>query len=159
MTRTAEPAADTLVTYDEDFALWAGQQAHLIEEGSFREIDRPNLADEVADLARNEKRALRSNLVVVLKHLLKCRHQPERLSRCWASTLDEHRDRIAEILDDSPSLRRVLREKFPAWYGQARRQAAHEMDKPLADIDEDCPFTPEQALDPDWLPPETGSDP
>jgi hypothetical protein len=156
MTRPAATAPDTLVAYDEDFALWAGQQARLIEEGRFRELDRTNLADEVADLARNEKRALRGNLVVVLKHLLQCRHKSERLSRSWMSTLDEHRDRIAEILDESPSLRRVLREKFPVWYNQARRQAAHEMDKPLADIDDACPFTVEQALDAEWLPPEAG---
>ncbi|NBD95010.1 MAG: DUF29 family protein [Gammaproteobacteria bacterium] len=156
MTRIAEIAADTLVAYEEDFALWAEQQACLIEQSRFHEMDRTNLADEVADLARNEKRALRSNLVVVLKHLLKCRYQPERLSRSWLATLDEHRSRIAEILDDSPSLRRVLREYFPTWYGQARRQAAHEMEKPRGDIDKDCPFTLQQALDPDWLPPEAG---
>ena len=155
MTETAKALPDPLIGYDEDFAAWAEQQADLVLHGRLAAIDRVNLADEIADMARNEKRALRSTMVVVLKHLLKCRYQPERLSRSWLSTLDEHRDRIADILGDSPSLRRVLRERFPVWYRRAWRQAAHEMNKPLSKLDEECPFTLEQVLDPDWFPPES----
>ena len=154
MTDTAEALTETLIGYDEDYAAWALQQADLVLRGRMDEIDCVNLADEIADMARTEKRALSSTIVVVLKHLLKCRHQPGRLSRSWLSTLDEHRDRITDILGDSSSLRRVLRERFPDWYRRARRQVAHEMSKPLADIGEDCPFTLDQALDPSWFPPE-----
>ena len=154
MTEAAEALPETLIGYDQDFAAWAEQQADLVLSGRLAEIDRVNLADEIADMARSEKRALRSTMVVVLKHLLKCRHQPERLSRSWLSTIAEHRDRIAEILHDSPSLRRVLREEFPAWYLQARRQAAHEMTMPLSSIGEECPFSLDQTLDADWFPPE-----
>jgi Domain of unknown function DUF29 len=54
--------------YERDFCLWAEQQARLLREGQLEELDVVNLIDEIEDLSIKEKKALESDLVVVLKH-------------------------------------------------------------------------------------------
>ncbi|NBD95011.1 MAG: DUF29 family protein, partial [Gammaproteobacteria bacterium] len=116
MSTTAPATPDTLVSYDEDFALWTEQQARLIAEGRFRDIDRTNLADEVADRGRSQRDAVTSDMIVVIRHLLKCLVQPDRISGSWLASIREHRRRLAKDFKDSPSLRRYAREEFPAAY-------------------------------------------
>ena len=69
--------------YNEDFCLWVEYQAKLLREGSWQQLDIPNLLEEVEDMGISQKHATVSNLVVVLHHLLKYRFQPRRRSRSW----------------------------------------------------------------------------
>lgn len=63
--------------YETDFVEWVDQAAELLKQGRFDELDLENLIDEVETLGRSEKRALESNLRVVILHLLKWEHQPD----------------------------------------------------------------------------------
>ena len=74
-------------------------------------------------MGSHEKKAVKSNLVVVLKHLLKHQFQPRRRSRSWLSSIVEHRRRLRDDLATSPSLRGYAREQFEECYqdGAARR--------------------------------------
>jgi hypothetical protein len=73
--------------YDRDFCLWTESTAQLLRERKFAEIDLENLAAEVEDMGKIDKRAMASNLRIVLMHLLKCRYQPEKLTDSWINTI------------------------------------------------------------------------
>jgi hypothetical protein len=66
-------------SYDRDFRLWAIEQARLVAEGSWHEIDRENVA--LADIARAEEREARRLIRSLLKQLLLWSVRPERQMR------------------------------------------------------------------------------
>jgi hypothetical protein len=140
------------VSYDNDFHAWTREQAALLRRTRPHEIDWENLAEEVESLGRSDKRALGSDLKVVLEHLLKWRYQSEKRSESWSDSIEEHRDRIARIIADSPSLAGWPAEVLAAEYSRARRKALNDTKLPSARIPVVCPFGVEQALDPDFLP-------
>jgi hypothetical protein len=138
--------------YERDFCLWVEEQARLLRDGRLKELDLINLIDEVEDLGIHEKKAIKSNLVVVLKHLLKHHYQPRRRSRSWLSSIVEHRRRLRDDLATSPSLRGYAREQFEQCYQDARRQALIETVRAEDSIPRAPVYTLEQTLDPDFLP-------
>lgn len=138
--------------YDRDFCLWAEETAKLLREGKLSEIDLEHLIEEVEDMSGSQKRALLSNLRVLLMHLLKYKYQPEKRSGSWKYTIREHRQRLIEAFEDSPSLRHYFAEVFDKCYQTARKEAADETELPLNIFPSESPFTPEQTLDEDFLP-------
>ena len=138
--------------YERDFCLWVEEQARLLKEGRLEQLDLVNLIDEVEDLGIHEKKAVESNLVVVLKHLLKYQFQPRRRSRSWLSSIAEHRRRLRNDLTTSPSLRPYARERFEECYQDGRRQALIETGLAPDALPSEPPYSLEQALDPDFLP-------
>ncbi len=64
--------------YEQDFYLWIQTTAELLKQGRLTELDLENLIDEIETMGRSEKKALRSNLEVVLMHLLKYKYQAEK---------------------------------------------------------------------------------
>jgi hypothetical protein len=97
---------DTL--YDRDFVAWAYEQAELLRAGDLSAIDAFNIAEEIEGVARNEKREVRSRLEILLAHLLKWTFQPDHRGQSWELTIREQRERIEDVLEDSPSLRRLF---------------------------------------------------
>jgi hypothetical protein len=138
--------------YDKDFFLWIETTAKQLKEGNFSEVDLANLIEEIESMGRSEKRALESNLVVILMHLLKYKYQPEKLTNSWLSTIFEHRRRLKKNLQDSPSLRNYLSDIFTESYQDGRKQAAIETGLSLEIFPEDCPFTIDESLNVDFLP-------
>jgi len=143
---------ETSKLYDRDFCLWAEEMAKLLREGKFTEIDLEHLIEEVEDMSGSQKRALLSNLRVLLMHLLKYKYQPEKRSKSWRSTIIEHRIRLEEAFEESPSLKEYFPEIFDKAYQKAKKQAAQETELPLNTFPDESPFTPEQTLDEDFLP-------
>lgn len=94
---------------------------------------------------------LKSNLIVLLMHSLKVKHQRERRFLSWRRTIVEHRRRILLALEDSPSLKPYLGEVFEQGYAAARQDAATETSLPLATFPERSPFTIKQILAVDYL--------
>ncbi len=138
--------------YNQDYALWLEATCQQLTERRFADLDLSNLLEELGDMGRSEKRALISNLIVVLMHLLKYAYQPEKRSNSWRFTIKEHRRRIQESLKDSPSLRAYLLQNFDECYLEARDLAATETGLDLNTFPEASPFTPEQTLNRDFLP-------
>ena len=91
----AEPVTKQL--YETDFVEWADQTAELILAGRFHEIDAENLADEVASLARAERKSVRSQLQRLMMHKIKQQLQPEKDSQSWRGSIADARQ---ELLDD-----------------------------------------------------------
>ena len=106
--------------YDRDYFLWLQRTASLLREGRISEIDLANLVEEIEDMGRSEKRALTSNLKILIMHLFKYRYQPERRSLSWNYTIVEHRQRIRKLLQESPSLKPYLEDIFEGCYRDAR---------------------------------------
>jgi hypothetical protein len=140
------------IAYDDDFFAWTIEQARLLRQGAFSEIDASNLAEEIESMGKNNRRELGSRLAVLLMHLLKWRYQPNRRSPSWATTVRDQRDEIEALLDDSPSLRPGVGETLSAVYERARRKAISETGLLESAFPTNCPFTPEQILAENFLP-------
>ena len=138
--------------YDRDFYRWTQEQARALEEGRWDALDIENLVDEVESLGKSEKREIRSRLLVILVHLLKWRYQPEQRSSGWRGTITEQRRRLREVLEDSPSLKRLPGEGLAGEYGLARLKAAGETGLPEEAFPEACPFAIDQILDEGFFP-------
>ncbi len=138
--------------YEKDYCLWLEETIQLLQEGRLTELDVSNLIEEIEDMGRSEKKAVKSNLKIILWHWLKYKYQPEKRSNNWLSTIFEHRDRLEEDFTDSPSLKPFFLEVFDQCYEKARKQASLETGLSLETFPIDCPFTPEKVLDIDYLP-------
>jgi hypothetical protein len=143
-----------LVGYDEDVLLWSQQQARLLREGRFAELDIEHLADEIEDVGKSEKRELASRCSVLFAHLLKWRFQPSIRSGSWRATVLDQRKRIALVLKGTPSLKAVLRD--PDWrqgvWLDALAQARKEMRLRTDSLPNEPPFSVEEGLDPEFWP-------
>jgi hypothetical protein len=152
MARAKEDVRNEAGLYERDYYVWVEEQVRLLCERRFDELDVDTLNDEFGDLGRNQKRSIRNNLVVVLLHLIKHRYQPRRRSRSWLASIEEHRRHLRKHFQDSPSLRGYARDEFIECYQDARQQAAIETGLPVERFPDQPPWTPEQTLDPDFLP-------
>jgi hypothetical protein len=152
-TAIANNPLDSLTNlYECDFNLWVEATAQLLREGRLTELDVVNLLEEVESMGNSNKFALSSDLVVVLLHLLKWQYQPNKRIRSWEKSIAEHRRRIREIFQVSPSLRNYFQQIFDECYLDARKQAKIETRLPLESFPVNSPFTSEQVLDEDFLP-------
>ncbi|WP_366837156.1 DUF29 domain-containing protein [Nostoc sp. LPT] len=109
--------------YEQDFYLWIQTTAELVKQKNFTQLDLDNLIEEIETMGRSEKRALESNLEVLLMHLLKYQIQTERRSKSWQYTILEHRRRVQKALKESQSLKPHFDQVFDESYQTARRLA------------------------------------
>ena len=139
--------------YESDFYEWTQQQARLLRERRFDDLDLENLVDEVETVGRSDKRQIESRLEVLLAHLLKWKYQPGgRGGGGWIATIFEQRGRLDRLIEDSPSLRHFFRQSVAKTYLAARLLAAKETGIAIGLFPEVCPFTPEQVLDLEFFP-------
>jgi len=113
----------TTSLYETDFCLWCAETIRSLKERDFAQIDIENLIEEIAALAGRERRDLQSRLGVLLEHLLKRKYVDSRYDFCgWELTIQEQLRQIEMLLQQSPSLKRVLREVLPECYQFALSQ-------------------------------------
>ena len=144
------------VPCDEDIILWSLEQARLLRAGRFSELDVEHMADEIEDVGKSEKRELASRMAVLLAHLLKWSRQPGKRSKSWRATILNQREQIALGIEETPSLKAVMRDpdwQESAWL-DARAQARKETGLAEEELPEACPWTMEQAADARFLPEE-----
>lgn len=151
--------SDTPTAYDKDLYAWVQEQVALLREGAWQELDVVHLIEEMEDVGHSQRDALGSRLVVLLSHLLKlslaARFAPQDLARAgrgWRNTVTAQRLGIAKVLRRNPSLRPQVPEELAEAYPIARLDADTAL--PLVEdvIPPACPWTVEQALDPDFWP-------
>ncbi len=138
--------------YDTDFNLWIEQTVHQLKKGDLQSLDLENLIEEIESMGRSDKREVYSRLKVLLIHLLKWKYQPEKRGSSWQNTIDEQRDQLGLILQDSPSLNPHLKNIFDDCYSKARRGAAQETNLPPSIFSTDCPFALEEILNAEFFP-------
>lgn len=150
--QTTVSASSLAHLYEQDYALWLNTTCQLLRAGRLTEVDVANLLEELEDMGRSEKRVLSSNLIVVLMHLLKYAYQPGQRSNSWRFALKEHRRRLREALNVSPSLKPHFEQVFADCYQEARDLNATETGVGLENFPLECPFSREQVLDSEYLP-------
>jgi Domain of unknown function DUF29 len=142
-------------TIDQDFHAWTLEQAAALKARDYESLDWDHLAEEVALLGAQERRALRSHLTNLLLHLLKLKFQPGEVYRhnSWRSSARAARDQLADVLEESPGIFGGKRDEVLALvYERARRQAADQSGLPLSTFPEECPWTYEQIMDENFFP-------
>jgi hypothetical protein len=140
--------------YEADFYAWTQQQAKLLRERRWEDLDIENLVEEVHAVGISERREIKGRLIVLLAHLLKWMYQPGNRSSSWAATIREQRRQLAFLVEDSPSLKGYPAQILPDQYEAARLQASDEAGIALDLFPSTCPFTCDQALDASFLPDE-----
>jgi hypothetical protein len=139
-------AAPPRPLYDEDFALWIEEQVAALRAGDVATLDLQNLIEELEGLTKRDQRALGSQLKQIMAHLLKQQYQPRRASRSWQDSIENGREEIADILEQSPSLRGNLPTLMTKNYPRAVAQAARDTRLPLQTFPERPPFDLDEVL-------------
>jgi hypothetical protein len=128
-----------------DETAWLERMAELARLGDTAEMDHEHLAEYLFDMAKRDQRETLRRLVVLLVHLLKWEHQPNKRTRSWELTIDEQREELLEILE-SATLRTHAESSLPKAYRKAVRRAAVETELDESVFSETCPYTLEQIL-------------
>jgi hypothetical protein len=110
------------------------------------------VAEELEDLGASVRNELRSRYVMLLKHLLKWRHQAGKRTRSWEISIGNQRDAIIDHLERHPSLRSEDPDIYAGAYRLARRAAGRETRLGVEAFPTEPPFTPDQARDDDFWP-------
>lgn len=138
--------------YEADYYGWTLDQAAAVRAGRFDLIDRKNLAEEIEDLGKSEKREIESRLVQVLLHLIKWQFQPEKRKGGWEASIRVHRQRLIKIIRENPSLKHYPGEEMLQAYMEARLAAEKETGIAYEAFPDACPFTIDEVLDETFLP-------
>ncbi len=140
------------VLYQKDYYGWLQENARLIREKKFSEIDTENLIEELESMGKSEKRELSSRLTILLMHLLKWQYQAVKRSTSWRNTIAVQRIDVRELLEDSPSLRNEVSDRIETAYEKAKLAAEVETGIEKQNFPAACPFSLEQILDENFLP-------
>jgi hypothetical protein len=144
--------------YEDDFYAWTQYQAEVLRTLRTRDnrFDRKHLAEEIEDLGKSERDAVRSQVERILVHFLKLAHSPARDPRFdWMDSIIEARSALANKL--SPMLRRDTEAELSRIYGFARKRGAVQLQRygehgAAQSLPSECPYTIDQILAEDWYP-------
>ncbi|MBA3603112.1 MAG: DUF29 domain-containing protein [Parachlamydiaceae bacterium] len=97
--------------YEKDFYKWTEEQAELLKEGKYENLDIEHLREEIESLGKSDKRALKSYLIIILQHLLKINYAPgwQENSNSWMTSIENSKIEIRLLLEDSPSLKKKIK--------------------------------------------------
>ena len=128
-TQQQTPVIANADAYATDFYAWCLATAHLVRTGQWEAIDPEALAEELESLGKSQQRELETRVEGLLMHLLKWVYQSGRRleSHSWYDTIREHRNQIARLLRDTPSLKPQVAPILTEVYPEAREWALGEM--------------------------------
>ena len=145
-------SVDVSRAYEIDYPRWISSQVENLREFSAGKLDAKNIAEELQDLGKTERRALASYTRNLLLHLLKYEFQSKKRGSSWKASINSARAEIEEILTESPSLRQEFAAQINRQYPRARQQASAETALLPERFPQSCPYSPEQLLDDEYLP-------
>ncbi|GFE68783.1 DUF29 domain-containing protein [Chroococcus sp. FPU101] len=139
--------AQKKVAYETDYNQWIEETVKQLQDRDFEAVDWKNLIEEVIDLGKSEKNAVKSLLTRLLEHLLKLSYweaEKSYNSRKWRSEIVTFRIQIQDRLEDSPSLKVYLE----SIHDHCLKSAIASMSE-LFDIPSDVYITLDEALESD----------
>lgn len=141
-----DPASPELAElYEQDETAWLETMSQLIARRRFAELDCDHLSEYLSDMANRDRREVYSRLIVLMCHLLKWEHQPDRRSGSWRGTIREQRRELRQLLE-SGTLRNHADAVFVDAYVDARLQAADEMELSIDSLPATAPWNVDQAV-------------
>lgn len=151
---------DTASLYDRDWFAWTQDQAARLRDLRPNGLDVENLAEEIEDMGKSQRRAIESLLRQIAQHLLKLELLPwPGPRRHWRAEIRAFRRSLADDFEESPSLhtsRAALYAK--AWRGAAKTFAGEWRDRQAGPLPDGFdPAEPRydldtQLLNEDWFP-------
>jgi hypothetical protein len=138
--------------YGGDFYDWTIQTSRLLRAGRISEVDLEQIAEEIEDMGKSDRRALASHLKILMVHLLKWRYQPTHRGISWKLSITNARDEIQDLLKESPSLKSKVEQLMAERYGAASKRASLETGLAQDSFPETCPFSVESLLDDEYWP-------
>ncbi len=146
------------IAYEQDYYSWLAAQVRAVREGRLHDLDAPNLAEELEDMGRSAKKALGSQLVRLMAHLLKWSVQKDLRERNpsaanrWLASIRNARAEIRDDLAESPSLKRYLPTIFAKAYSAAINSAVEDSGLSDSAFPARCPWSLEDVLKDNFLP-------
>jgi hypothetical protein len=144
--------SDLASLYERDFYEWTQRASELLRKGCFAEADIEHVAEEIEDMGKEHKHALKSHTRRLILHLLKWQFQPDRRSRSWLVSITNARIEILDVLEESPSLKPTTVDLPNAVYSRAVELAAIETGLHESSFPETCPYSFEQIMQRDFPP-------
>jgi hypothetical protein len=132
--------------YERDLYGWAMEQAALLRVGKITEVDALNIAEELDDVGNEQYDKLESALRLILLHLLKWDHQPERRARSWYASIRVQRHQVEKVLRKNPGLKPLVSEAVGDAYVDARVEAAAETKLAERSFPKTCPYAWDEIL-------------
>jgi hypothetical protein len=144
--------------YDDDFYAWAQHQAEVLRSLHVTDnrFDREHVVEEIEDLGKSERDAVRSQIRRIIEHFLKLTYSAAEQPRFeWMQSIDEARETLSDKL--TATLRRDVEESLERLYADGRRRAArgllgHGEPDAAAALPECCPCTLHEICQEDWYP-------
>jgi hypothetical protein len=149
----------------EDFYAWTRHQAMVLRTMAIADdrFDRENVAEEIEDLGRSERDAVRSQIRRIIEHLLKLAHSPVQAPRFdWMASIAQGRATLGDKI--SPTLCRDAEAMLAKLYRDGRRQAepslrAYGEDQGVEAMPQSCPYSLDDICCEDWYPESPGERP
>ncbi|MEH2236544.1 DUF29 domain-containing protein [Nostoc sp.] len=141
----------TQILYEQDYHLWLETTLKQLQERDLEHLDWEHLIEEIERLGNEHKHKLESYLLQLLKHLLLYQHWS--LPGCknhWEVEIDNFRVELRK-LTKSKNLYNYLLTVVEEVYIDVLRQAKKKSG--LNCFPQTCPYSIEQILDVDYLPP------
>lgn len=132
--------------YDKDFYKWGLSQANFLKLGQFDKIDIENIAEEIESLSKSQRSSLRNHLVNLLLHMLKVLMQPEKHTRSWELSILNAREKIEDILADSPSLKPEIKTMLDRAYERSVTKASLQTGIAVKKFPKECPWAFKEIL-------------
>jgi hypothetical protein len=144
--------------YDGDFYAWTQYQALVLRTMAVGDnrFDRENVAEEIEDLGRSQRDAVRSQVRRIIERLLRLAYSPASQSRYdWMASIVDARAVLGDKI--SPRLRRDVEEGVAKLYRDARRQAelalrGYGEDQAAGALPQACPYSLDDICGEDWYP-------
>ena len=151
--------------YDDDFFAWTRHQAMVLRSMAVADnrFDRENVAEEIEDLGRSERDAVRSQIRRIIEHLLKLSFSPAQQPRFdWMASIAEARSTLGDKI--SPTLRRDAETMLARLYRDGRHRAelalrGYGENQTANALPQHCPYSLDEILRRGWYPEPPGEKP
>jgi hypothetical protein len=140
--------------YERDYYAWLQDQVRALRERRIEDVDWENVAEEIEDLGKSERRAIESQLARLTEHLLKLKYvhgifRDYNTSR-W-QVARSARFAIQKLLKESPNLRPRLAEMLADAYLAGRIEALRDPGLSDDELPASSSWTVEQVMDEGFL--------
>lgn len=151
--------------YEDDFFAWTQHQAAVLRALAVADnrFDREHVAEEIEDLGKSERDAVRSQIRRIIEHLLKLAHSPAAQPQFdWMASIAEARSALDDKM--SAALRRDAEANLPKLFRDGREQAAlalrgHGEAEAAGNLPVECPYTLDEIVRRNWYPDRPGAEP
>ena len=127
--------------YETDYFAWTKSTAAALRDGRVCDIDLAEVAEEIEDLGKCERRALESALCQLFLHRLKWDYQPNLRGRSGEVSIQKQIRTLRKILRENPSFEPLLGQPdfIAEAYGDAVLDAMSETGLEASTFPPECP--------------------